>query len=295
MSTSEPRATATRAAPGASAARSTGHHRRAVTAASTPSSTRVRTPIGVATRELPTSGMNGTPVVTPVVSRSGASRVSRPSTETTTPSAVAAPWSGGRAGRRAAGGPDRHGQDDAEHHVEPEDRPPVGDREDRRTQQRPEHAAELLHRADHAERGAAAPRRPQVGHQGERRRHQPAAAHALQHPTRDQHRQLHGAGGDHGADDEHRQGTEQHPLPGHEVGDPADQREHGDVAEQEARDDGGGPLQGLDPQPHPGHHVGQGEHDDVGVSGGEGDRDRGGAEQRPRARGSQPGRRSGRG
>ena len=128
------------------------------------------TPIGVATRELPTSGMNGMPVVTPVTSRSGASRVSRPR-----PSARTAEHRGGgcpspaRCGTAAGtGARDRTAaaSSSAEQRVEPEDRPPVRHGQDRRPQQRPEHAAELLHRTDDPERGAAARRRPEVGAPG---------------------------------------------------------------------------------------------------------------------------------
>jgi hypothetical protein len=104
----------------------------------------------------------------------------------------------------------------------------------------------------------------------------------LDDPAGHEHRQLGGQGGDRRADDEDPEAGQQHPLSLDEVGDPADQREHGDVAEQEARDDRGGPLQRVDADADPGHHVGQGEHDDVGVGSGEGDGDGGRREQCPR-------------
>ena len=110
----------------------------------------------------------------------------------------------------------------------------------------------------------------------------PPTADALHHPAGDEHRQVGGQGGDRRADDEDPEAGEQHPLPVDEVGDPADERQHGDVAEQEAGDDRGRPLQCVDADPDPAHHVGEGEHHDVGVGGGEGDGDRGRREQRPR-------------
>ncbi len=64
-----------------------------------------------------------------------------------------------------------------------------------------------------------------------------------------------------------------------QVGDPADQRQHRDVPEQEAGDDRRGPLELVDRDADRGHHVRQRQHDDVGVGGGEGDGDGGQAEQ----------------
>jgi hypothetical protein len=49
---------------------------------------------------------------------------------------------------------------------------------------------------------------------------------------------------------------------------------HRDVAEQEAADDRGRPLELVDRHTDTGHHVGQRQHDDVGVRGGERDGDR---------------------
>ena len=123
---------------------------------------------------------------------------------------------------------------------------------------------------------------PELGDDREGGRHQAATADALHHPAGDEHRQVGGQRGDGRADDEDPQAGEQHPLPVDEVGDPADERQHRDVAEQEAGDDRGRPLQRVDADADPAHHVGEGEHDDVGVGGGEGDGDRGRREQRPR-------------
>ena len=75
---------------------------------------------------------------------------------------------------------------------------------------------------------------------------------------------------------------EEHALAVDEVRHPADERQHRDVAEEEAGDDRGRPLEGVDAHADAAHHVGEGEDDDVGVGGGEGDGDRGRREQRPR-------------
>ena len=78
---------------------------------------------------------------------------------------------------------------------------------------------------------------------------------------------------------------DQHRHPAAQVGDPADQRQHRDVPEQEAGDDRGGPLELVDRDAGAGHHVGQREHDDVGVRGRERHGDRRETEQQPRRRG----------
>ena len=83
-------------------------------------------------------------------------------------------------------------------------------------------------------------------------------------------------------DDEDAETTEEHPLAVDEVGDPADERKHRDVAEEEARDDRCRPLEGIDAHADAAHHVGEGQDDDVGVRRGEGDGDRGRREERPR-------------
>ena len=172
---------------------------------------------------------------------------------------------------------------EAEHDVEPEDRPPVCNCENGRTEQRPEDAAELLYGADHAQRRSAPFDRPEVGNERQRRRHQPAAADALQHPAAHQHRQLDRDRGDSRADHEQGQAEEQDPLARNEIREPADQRQHRDVAEQEARDDRRCSLQLIDTEADAGHHVRQSHDHDVGVRRSEGHRDRRGREQRPRA------------
>ena len=58
-------------------------------------------------------------------------------------------------------------------------------------------------------------------------------------------------------------------------------REYRDVAEQEARDDRGGPLQLIRRQAYPSHHVGQRQYDDVSVGRRERDRDRRQGQPRP--------------
>ncbi len=147
----------------------------------------------------------------------------------------------------------------------------------------PDHAADLLDRSDHAQRHGAAVLRVEVGHQGERRGHQASGAHALHQPSDDHRGEVVGGGGQQRAEGEHREGADQHRDSAPEVGDPADEREHRDVPEQEARDDRGRPLEGVDRHADPGHHVGQREDDDVGVGGREGDRERGERHQGARA------------
>jgi hypothetical protein len=67
-----------------------------------------------------------------------------------------------------------------------------------------------------------------------------------------------------------------------QVGDPADQGQHRDVPEQEARHDRGGALELVDGDAGAGHHVRQREDDDVGVGRREGNGHRGQGEQEPR-------------
>ena len=189
------------------------------------------------------------------------------------------PWAGDVA---TAGHDDGTRQHHPEQGVDPEDRAPVGDDEHEGTEHRAEHRAQLLHRADDAERHAAPVGGPELRDDRQRRRHQAASPDALHDPAGHEHRQLGGQRGDHGTDHEDPEAGQQHPLPVDEVGDPADERQHRDVAQEEARDDRRRPLQGVDADADPAHHVGEGEHDDVGVGGGEGDGDRGRREQRPR-------------
>ena len=147
----------------------------------------------------------------------------------------------------------------------------------------PSDAADLLDGGDDAERHAAALDGVEVGDQGQRGRHQPAAADALQEPAGDHAGQVVGQGGDQRPDREDHQRRHEHRHPAAQVGDPADQRQHRDVAEQEAGDDRRRPLQLVDGDADAAHHVGQREHDDVGVGRREGHGDRGQAEQQPRA------------
>jgi hypothetical protein len=166
---------------------------------------------------------------------------------------------------------DRHspGQPEGQQQVEPEDRPPVGDRQHRRPGEGPEHRAQLLHRADHAERHRPAPGRPAIGDQGERRRHQSPGTHALQPTPQDRRTQVVRGRGEQGAQREEQQAADQHRDPAAQVGQPAQQRQGGGVAEQEAADDRRGPLQLVQAHSDPGQDVGQREDDDVGVGGGD--------------------------
>ena len=238
-------------------------------------------PIGVASLEVASpKGTNGSPHDTLVTSRSGAASARTPHRR------------GGRAEhddeRSRSGQPPPAGHDDgtgqhqAEHRVEPEDRAPLRDDEHQGAQHRAEDRAELLHRPHDAERHPAPVGGPQLGDDRQRRGDQAAAAHALHHPARDEDRQLDGERGDDRARHEDAEAGEQHAPAVDEVGDTADERQDGDVAEEEAGDDGRGPLEGVDAHADPAHHVGEGEDDDVGVGGRQRDGDRRGRQQRPR-------------
>ena len=154
-----------------------------------------------------------------------------------------------------------------------------------RAEQRAEDGADLLDRGDDAERHAAALGRVEVGDEGEGGRHQPAAADALEEAAGDHAGHVVGERGDQGAEGEDHQRHHQHRHPAAEVGDAADQRQHRDVAEQEAADDRGRALELVDRHPDAGHHVGEREHHDVGVGGGERHRDGGAAASSARPRG----------
>ena len=141
----------------------------------------------MASREVaPPNGTNGTPSETLEVSDSGAARASTPATAAT---------SGQRDDERpgawhaaATGHHDGAGEQRAQQGVEPEDRPPVGDDEHEGAEHRPEHRAELLHRADDAERHPAPVGRPELRDDREGRRHQAAAPDALDDPAGHEHR-----------------------------------------------------------------------------------------------------------
>ena len=183
----------------------------------------------------------------------------------------------------AAGDQDRRGQDAAPSTtLSQKIARQSGHGEDRRAEQRAEHAAELLHRADDAERGAAAVAAARGRRPG---RASPAPARRRRRPAGPGRTTSTGSSTASAVTTEPTTNTARQPsrtrCRGSEVGEPADQRQHRDVAEQEARDDRGRPLQRLDAQPDPGHHVGQRQHDDVGVGRGERDRDRGGRRAAP--------------
>ena len=189
---------------------------------------------------------------------------------------------GSRSGRSRGQGADRGGQDQPDGEVDGEDRPPVGHGEHGRAEERTEHRADLLDRRHDAQRDAAALDGVEVGDEREGGGHQAAAADALEEPAGDDARHVVGQRRDEGAQREEHQRHHQHRHPAAQVGDPADQREHRDVAEQEAADDRGGPLQLVDRHPDAGHHVGQRQHDDVRVGGGERDGDGRHRQEQPR-------------
>ena len=67
------------------------------------------------------------------------------------------------------------------------------------------------------------------------------------------------------AEREQQQAADQHRHPAAQVGQPAQQRQGGGVAEQEAADDRRRPLELVEPDADPGEDVGQRQDDDVGV------------------------------
>ena len=176
---------------------------------------------------------------------------------------------------------DGHGQGDADHQVDHEDHAPVGHGQDQRAVERTDHAAELLHRGDDAERDAPALDRVEIGHEREGGRDQAAAADALEEPPGHQTRQVVRRSRHQRADGEQHQGGDQHGHPAAEVGHAPDQRQHRDVPEQEARDDRRPPLELVERDAGGLHHVRQREYDDVGVGGCEGHGDGGQPEQEP--------------
>jgi len=191
------------------------------------------------------------------------------------------------------GEPADHGREDqADSQVDGEDRPPVGDREHERAEQRPEHAAELLDGRDHPERHPAPWGGVEVGDQRQGGRHQAAAAHALQEPAGDHRRHVVGERGDQRAEREQGERGDQHRHPAAQVRDPADQRQHRDVPQQEAGDDRGRALELVDGDADAAHHVGQREHDDVGVGRGERHSHRGEGQQQARRPHRSPGHRT---
>ena len=169
-------------------------------------------------------------------------------------------------GRCLQGG-DGGGQDEADGEVDPEDVAPGAEGEDHGAVQRAEDAAELLHGSDDAEWHPAPLGGVEVGDQRERHGHEATAAHALEEATGHQAAEVVRRCGDQRAEGEDHECCDEDGGSAAEVGDPADQREHRDVPEQEAAHDRGGSLQLVDVEPDRAHHVGQGEHHDVGVGG----------------------------
>jgi hypothetical protein len=97
--------------------------------------------------------------------------------------------------------------------------------------------------------------------------------------TRPVHRELDGERGDCRPDDEDGEAGEQDALPRNEIRKASDEREHRHIAEEEAGDDRGRLLERVDPDADTGHHVGQGDHDDIRVRRGQCHRRRGGGKQ----------------
>ena len=130
--------------------------------------------------------------------------------------------------------------------VEPEDHSPVGDGQDQRPEQRSDDAADLLDRADHAERRSRLP----TGHRSATNARvagdSSAAADTLQETPSDHDRQLGGDRGDGRADDEECQAAQEDALPIDEIRQPTDQRQHRDVPQQKTGDDQRSLLQRID-------------------------------------------------
>ena len=178
--------------------------------------------------------------------------------------------------------PDGRCEDEPDGEVDREDRAPVGEGEDRGAEERAQHGPDLLDGRDDPERDAAALRGIEVGDQGQCRRHQAATADALEEAAGDDAGHVVGQRRDQAAEGEEHERHHQDRHPAAEVGDPADQGQHRDVAQQEAADDRRGPLELVDRHPDAGHHVRQRQDHDVGVGGGEGDGDRRHREEQPR-------------
>ena len=109
-----------------------------------------------------------------------------------------------------------------------------------------------------------------------------ATADALEEAAGDDAGHVVGQRRDQAAEGEEHERHDQDGNPPAEVGDAADQREHRDVPEQEARHDRRGLLELVDGHADRGHHLREREHHDVGVGGREADRDGGQREQQAR-------------
>ncbi len=217
-------------------------------------------PTGVSHRDSPATGTKPSPSVTSLVSGVGCSMVStraaRPSSTSTAPGRSEPAWDRlsrqprsrlSRVTRWARWGGATASEHAAAHdQVDREDGLPLGHGEHQRAVQRADDAAELLDGPDHAQRHAPPLRRVEVGHQRQGRRHQAAAAQALQEAAGDHAGQVVGAGGHQRAQGEDEQRPHQDGQASVQVRDAADQRQHRDVPEQEAGHDGRGSLQLVD-------------------------------------------------
>ena len=182
------------------------------------------TPSGVSQRPSPANGMNSRPQVRSRSSGGGWTNTSAAGDQGDAAGSDQPDPGRGDAVAGGSGDAPRHGAAEAAGSRPPapaptarlisEDRPPVGDRQHQGAEQRADDAAELLHRRDDAERDAAPVGGVEVGDQGQRRRHQPAAADALEEPAGDHAGQVVGERGDQRADREHDQRPRPAPAPG---------------------------------------------------------------------------------
>ena len=220
------------------AGRAAGAARTSTRRAAGPAPPIVIAPIGVSQRPSPANGMKSWPQVRSRIRPEGRRKTTSPpakvASRSTRPTTSGRRRRAGRGARRGRQRADRRGEDQPDGEVDREDRAPVRHGEHRGAEQRPEHRADLLDRRDDAEGDPAPLDRVEVGDQGERGRHQPAAADALEEPAGDHARHVVGQRRDQRAEGEEHQRHHEDRHPAAQVGDPADQREHRDVAEQEA-------------------------------------------------------------
>ncbi len=153
--------------------------------------------------------------------------------------------------------------------VDPEDRTPSAERDQRCPVQRSEQCAQLLYGTHDAERKAAPVGGVQVSDQRQRDGNESAAAEALEEAAEHDDGQVMSAGGHGRPEGEAQHAGEQHRAPAVQVGQSAHQRQQRDVAEQEPGDDRRCLLQLVGRQADAVHDVGQHQHDHVGVGRGE--------------------------
>ena len=158
-----------------------------------------------------------------------------------------------------------------ERYVHPEHPPPADQRGQARAVQRAQYAAGLLRRAERAEGNRPLPLGEHVRGQRQRHRQQGAAGQPLQATPGDQQRQRRAERGERRTGGEAGQaGVHHRPAP-EPVGEPAQQRHAGDVAEQVAGDQRGGPFQVVHRDVQVGHDLDEQRDHDVRVQRGEQD------------------------